>query len=396
MYTNEKNMKNNNLTSNRVNQTPKSLIHEMTQLSKEVEDVAFLSWAKPSTTTPEYIKEKAISSIKSGIVDGYSEETGILLLRKAIVKKLKRDNNIEATISQVVVTAGAIEGLSAAIMAVIDPGDEVIMPSPTYSTHIRQVLVSSGKPVFVPNIEEEGFRPYVEGIKNAITTKTKAILYCTPSNPTGAVFSEEDQRQIANIALENNLVVISDEAYEYFTYDGKKHFSIGSIPEMKNRTISCYTFTKTYAMTGWRIGYLHAGDNLIPGILKVHIPFIICAPVVSQYAALAALKGPQNSVKKFREHYLVARNLMCRRLDKLDSIFSYQKPGGSYLMFPRILVEEGKDSNKFCKKLLSEVKVSTTPGIAFGPTGESHLRMSFCISHEMINKAFDRLERYFR
>lgn len=389
-------MKINNLTSDRIHKTPKSLIHEMTQLSKEIDDVAFLSWAKPSTTTPEYIKDKAISAIKRGIVDGYSEEAGIPPLRKEIVKKLMRDNNIKATESQVVVTAGAIEGLSAAIMAVVDPGDEVILPSPTYSTHIRQVLVACGKPVFVPTIEEQGFRPDTEGIKNAVTKKTKAILYCTPSNPTGAIFSEADQRQIARIAAENDLVVISDEAYEYFTYDGKKHFSIGSIPEMKNRTISCYTFTKTYAMTGWRIGYLHAGDDLIPDILKAHIPLIICPPVVSQYAALAALKGPQNYVDKFREHYLKARNLMCQRLEKLSNIFTFQKPEGSYLMFPKILIGEGMDSNKFCKKLLKEVKVSTTPGIAFGPSGEGHLRMSFCVTQEMINKAFDRLEQYFK
>jgi len=382
--------------SNRVSQIGKSAIHEMTRLSKEVEDVSFLSWAKPTSDTPEHIKEAAVIAIKNGLVGGYSENAGLLKLREEIVGKLKRDNKIEANTAQVLVTVGAIEGLSAAVMAVIDPGDEVILPSPTYSTHIRIVTIASGKPVLVPTIEEDGFVLDIESIKKAITPRTKAILYCSPSNPTGTVFSEKQLRQIAEIAMENNLVVITDEAYEYFTFDDHKHFSIASIPEMKKNVISCYTFTKTYAMTGWRIGYLHADEELIPQITKAHIPFAICTPVVSQYAALGALQGSQDCVAKFREHYLATRNLMCERLDNLSSVFDYQKPGGSYLMFPGILLDEGKDSTSFCIKLLKEAKVSTTPGIAFGPTGQSHLRLSFCVSEEEINKAFDRMEVYFK
>ncbi|MEA1993101.1 MAG: pyridoxal phosphate-dependent aminotransferase [Euryarchaeota archaeon] len=386
-------MKDDWRVSNRVAQIQKSAIHEMTRLSKEVEDVAFLSWAKPTSDTPEHIKEAAISAIKNGLTGGYSESSGLLELREEIVKKLKRDNNVDANVSQVLVTVGAIEGLSAAVMALIDPGDEVILPSPTYSTHIRQVIIASGKPVLVPTIEEEGFILDIKGIKNAITSKTKAIIYCSPSNPTGAVFAEKQLRQLAELALENDLMVITDEAYEYFTYDDK-HFSIASIPEMRKNVISCYTFTKTYAMTGWRIGYLHADEELIPQITKAHIPFAICAPVVSQFAALAALKGSQDCVAKFREHYLSTRNLMCRRLDRLDSVFEYKRPNGSYLMFPKILPKKCNDSTAFCKKLLKEAGVSTTPGIAFGPTGEGHLRLSFCVSEEEINKAFDRMEEY--
>ncbi|MCK4397337.1 pyridoxal phosphate-dependent aminotransferase [candidate division WOR-3 bacterium] len=382
--------------SNRVKQISKSAIHEMTRLSKEIEDVAFLSWAKPTSDTPVHIKEGAIAAIENGLVGGYSETSGLPKLREEIVRKLKRDNNIDANVSQVIITVGAIEGLSAAVMALIDPGDEVILPSPTYSTHIRQVVIASGKPVFVPTVEEKGFTLDIEGIKNAITPKTKAIVYCSPSNPTGTVFIEEQLRQLAKVALDNNLMVITDEAYEYFTYDGYKHFSIGSIPEMKKNVVSCFTFTKTYAMTGWRVGYLHTDEELIPQIGKAHIPLAICAPVVSQYAALAALQGSQDCVVKFGEHYLATRNLMCERLDTLNSVFEYQKPGGSYLMFPKMITEEGKDSATFCKKLLREAKVSTTPGIAFGPTGESHLRLSFCVPDDMINKAFDRMEAYFK
>jgi aminotransferase len=381
--------------SERILQIEKSAIHEMTRLSKEIDDVAFLSWAKPTADTPEHIKKGAIDAIHKGKVGGYSENAGLLDLRKEISKKLKRDNNIDATPSQLMVTIGAVEGLSAALMAVVDPGDEVILPSPTYSTHIRQVLLASGKPVLVPTIEEEEFNLDLDGIQQAITPKTKAIMYCSPSNPTGTVFSEHTLRKVADIALENKLMVITDEAYEYFTYDGRKHFSIGSIPEMKKHVISCFTFTKSYAMTGWRIGYVHADEALIPQITKAHIPFAICTPVVSQYAALAALQGSQKCIAEFRDHYLSARDLMCKRLDSLPSVFVYQKPRGSYLMFPKILLEEGKNSTAFCKQLLKDAKVSTTPGIAFGPTGEGHLRLSFCVPEDMIHKAFDRMGRYF-
>jgi len=388
-------MNNDLRISDRVLKIKKSAIHEMTRLSKEIDDVAFLSWAKPTSGTPDHIKKAAIDSIKKGKVGGYSENKGIFELREEISKKMKRDNNIDTIPSEIIVTIGAVEGLSASIMALIDPGDEVILPSPTYSTHIRQVQIASGKPVLVPTVEKEGFDLNIDAIEEAITPKTKAIMYCSPSNPTGTVFSEKTLRRLADIALENDLMVITDEAYEYFTYDGCKHFSIGSIQEMKKNVVSCFTFTKSYAMTGWRIGYLHADEDLIPQITKAHIPFAICATVVSQYAALEALKGPQDCISEFRDHYLSARNLMCDRLDNLDHIFSYQKPMGSYLMFPRIIDKNGKDSTKFCKKLLKEAKVSTTPGIAFGPTGESHLRLSFCVSEEMINKAFDRMDKYF-
>jgi aminotransferase len=381
--------------SQRIGQIRKSAIHEMTRLSKQVEDVAFLSWAKPTSDTPEHIKEAAVAAIKDGLVGGYSENAGLPQLREEIAKKLVRDNKVDADGSQILVTVGAIEGLAAAVMAVIDPGDEVLLPSPTYSTHIRQVVIASGKPVMVPTIEDEGFVLDIEAINQAITPRTKAFMYCSPSNPSGTVFSGEQLRQLAQVCLEHDLMVITDEAYEYFVYDGHKHFSIASIPEMRDHVISCYTFTKTYAMTGWRIGYVHASAELIPQIGKAHIPLAICAPVVSQYAALAALQGPQDCVREFREHYLATRNLMCERLDRLKSVFSYHRPEGSYLMFPRILLDEGEDSTAFCKRLLREGRVSTTPGIAFGPTGQQHLRLSFCVPESEVDKAFDRMETYF-
>ena len=382
--------------SRRVGQIAKSAIHEMTRLSKQYDDVAFLSWAKPTSGTPDHINKAVIEAIKSGKTGGYSQSEGLPELREEIARKLKKDNDIEADASEIIVTVGAIEGLAASVMATIDPGDEVILPTPTYSTHIRQVMIASGKPVLVPLIEESNFELDLNAIKNAITPRTKVILYCSPSNPTGTVFSEKHLRELAQIALDNDLTVITDEAYEYFTFDGREHFSIGSIPEMKNNVISTFTFTKTYAMTGWRIGYLHADKDMIAQINKAHIPFAICAPVASQYAALAALRGSQDCVWEFKDHYRKTRDLMCERLDTLSSVFSYVKPDGSYLMFPKILGKEGTNSIEFSRKLLSEARVSTTPGIAFGPTGEKHIRLSFCVPDTTVNKAFDRMERMFR
>ena len=268
------------------------------------------------------------------------------------------------------------------------------MPSPTYSTHIRQVQLAGGVPVPVPCHEEAGFALDIAAIAEAITPRTKAVLFCTPSNPTGTVFGADQLAPLAELALAHDLVIITDEAYEYFVYDDHRHVSIATLDGMAERTISCYTFTKTYAMTGWRIGYLHAQASWIPHITKAHIPFAICAPTVSQYAALAALEGPQDCVHEFRDHYRRARDRMCARLDRLPQVFRYQRPGGSYLMFPRILRDDGHDSRAFCQRLLREARVSTTPGVAFGPTGEGHLRLSFCVSEETIDLAFDRLETF--
>ncbi|MCB2208686.1 MAG: pyridoxal phosphate-dependent aminotransferase [Bacteroidetes bacterium] len=382
--------------SNRVNQLEKSAIHEMTRLSKQYDDVAFLSWAKPTTGTPKHINDAVIEAIQKGLTGGYSQSEGLLELREEIVKKLKRDNNIDANISQIILSVGAIEGLAASVLATIDPGDEVILPTPTYSTHITQVKLASGIPVLVPLIEENNFALDIEAIKQSITPKTKAIMFCSPNNPTGTVFPESSLRELGEIALEHNLTVITDEAYEYFTFDDNKHFSIASIPELSKNVITNYTFTKTYAMTGWRIGYIHADEEMLAQIKKAHIPLAICAPVASQYAAIAALKGSQDCIEEFRSHYLKARNLMCDRLDRLDSVFAYVKPEGSYLMFPKINGDLGNDSITFSKNLLKEARVSTTPGIDFGPTGENHIRLSFCVPEEMINKAFDRMEKYLK
>lgn len=381
--------------SDRIAGIPRSAIHEMTRLSREVDDVVLLSWARPSSDTPEHIKEAAVKAIRDGHTAAYSESSGLEELREEIAKKLSKVNGINAKPSQVMVTVGAIECSAAAVMALTDPGDEVILPSPTYSAHISQIALAAARPVLVPLDEKKSCALDLEAIRAAITPKTRAIFYCSPSNPTGAVFSQAQLNSLAEIAIEHDLTIITDEAYEYFVYDGARHFSIASIPELSGRVVSCFTFTKTYSMTGWRVGYLHAREDIVRQISKAHIPLALCAPVVSQYAALAAIKGPQDCIEQFRDKYGRSRELLCARLDRLGGVFSYRRPAGTYMMLPRIRIKEGADSAAFCRKLLTEARVSFSPGVEFGPNGEGHARISFCVPEDEINRAFDQLEKHF-
>ena len=381
--------------SRKVKYIQPSAIHRMSALAAKMPDAVALSWARPDAPTPDHINEAAIEAIKKDLTSRYSPPPGLMVLRKAIVEKLKRDNNIDASTDEVLITTGSIEGIFAAILAIVNPNDEVLMPSPNYSTHELIVRMASAVPIYFPTIEEKGFALDLDAMEKAITKNTKAILLCNPANPTGAVFPEDDLKKLAYIAKENNLYIVVDEAYEYFVFDGAKHFCIGSMPEMKDIVIENFTFTKTYAMTGWRVGYNVAAPEIMEHIMKTHTPMTICAPVVSQYAALEALQGPQDCIEEFYGHYLEWRDLMCERLDRLDNVFSYQKPLGSYNMFPKIIAKGGENSAEFCMNLLKEAKVATTPGAPFGPTGEGHLRMSFCSSKETITEAFDRMDKYF-
>ena len=382
--------------SARIRAMPRSNIHLMSALAMEVDDPVSLSWAKPASGTPEHINAAAVEAVQAGLCSGYSPGLGLPALREAICAKLARDSGIEATPAEIMVTVGAIEGITAALAAVIDPGDEVLLPSPNYSTHTEQVRLLSGRPVWVPCVEQECFRLDLDALRAAVTDRTRAILLSTPCNPTGAMYGEADLRAIGELALEHNLTVLLDEAYEYITFDGHRHFSLASAPEYRGHVISIFTFTKSYAMTGWRIGYLHAPARLIPEINKAHNCNAICAPVVSQYAALAALSGPQDCIAEFNAKYEAALDNVCRRLDALPEHFDYQRTQGSYCIFPRIRHPLGADSLAFCKQMLTEARVSTTPGAGFGTGGEQHLRITFCCALEDIDRAFDRIEPWIR
>jgi aminotransferase len=322
-------------------------------------------------------------------------------LKQAVARHLERTKGIIVDPeAELFISCGAMEALAAGLATIIERGDEVLLPSPNYSSHIEQILFAEGIPVFVPLIEEEGWRLDIRRFKQAVTKKTKAVLICHPMNPTGTVFSKEELTALAEIAIERNLLVIADEAYDFLVYDGLPSFSLSSIPELKKNLISCHSFSKAYCMTGWRVGYMHAPSRLIDQVLKVHDAFAICAPTVSQYAALAALQatnGVNGEGDKFIRHLISSldsrRKVTCRSLDRLSHILDYQRPNGAYYVFPKILLD-GVGSVEMAIKLLYEAKVVTVPGNGFGPTGKGHLRLSFGATEDEIIEAFERIESW--
>jgi len=386
----------------RVAQITVSAIKQMPRLASQVEGCVSLGQGIPSFATPPFIREAVIEGLrKNDAIGKYSLQPGVPELKIEIAKRLQQTKGIPVNPeTNIFVSCGAMEALAAGIATIIEREDEVLLTSPNYSSHIEQILFAEGKPVFVPSIEEGGWSLDIEGFKRAITPKTKAILICCPMNPTGAVFSEQELRAIAQIALDNNLYVIVDEAYDFLVYDDLPYFSLASITELQHNIMAIYSFSKMYCMTGWRVGYMYASERIIDQVLKVHDAFAICAPTISQYAALTALKatvGKQGEGDMFIQELTTAldsrRQLICQRLDNLSHIFSYQKPKGAYYIFPKIMLE-GINSMDLALKLLYEAKVITTPGNGFGPTGEGHIRLSYGGTEQQINRAFDRLDEW--
>lgn len=386
----------------RVAQISVSAIKQMPVLASKLEGCISLGQGIPSFGTPSFIRESIIASLKDDdLIGKYSLQPGIPELKREIAGYLRRDRGINVDPeSELFVSCGAMEALAAVISTVVERDDEVLIPSPNYSSHIEQILFAEGKPVFVPLIEEEGWRLDIGGFRKAMSRKTKAILLCNPMNPTGAVFPEEDLKALAEMALERNLFIISDEAYDFLLYDGLPHFSLASIPELKEQLITCKSFSKMYCMTGWRVGYMVAAGRIVDQVLKVHDAFAICAPTISQYGALAALKATNGKdgegdrfIQKLVEALHARRDLICDRLDGLPHLFSYQRPKGAYYVFPRISLDNENDM-ELALKLLYEAKVITVPGSGFGPTGAGHIRLSFGAPENEIHKAFDRIDEW--
>lgn len=384
----------------RVSNISVSAIKQMPVLANKVDGCISLGQGIPSFRTPAFIVESVVETLRHNDTIGkYSLQPGIPELKVEIARHLQRVKGVAVNPeTELFVSCGAMEALAGGIATIIEKGDEVLIPCPNYSSHIEQILFAEGTPVFVPLIEEEGWRLDIEGFKKAITPRTKAILLCSPMNPTGAVFSEDEVRSLAQIAIDRNLFMITDEAYDFLLYDDLVHFSPASIPELKDNLIACYSFSKMYCMTGWRVGYMYASARIIDQVLKVHDAFAICAPTISQHAALAGLRatnGADGEGDQFIRHLVTSlqsrRDVACDRLDILSNIFSYQKPKGAYYVFPKIILE-GVSDMELALKLLYEAKVITIPGGGFGPTGEGHLRLSFGASETDINKAFDRIE----
>lgn len=380
--------------SRRVRQITISAIKEMPLIASRVGGCVSLGQGIPSFPTPSHIVDAVCRFLKNNPDSGkYTLGPGMPELRSALSRYLHEQRGIVADPDgEIGITVGAMEALSAAVLTVVDRGDEVILPSPNYASHIEQVLLAEGVPVFVP-LREEDWQLDIDAIRAAVNSRTKAIVLCNPHNPTGASFAERDLRELARIAAEHDLFVISDETYDFLVYDHGKCFSLSGMPELKERMIATFSFSKKYAMTGWRVGYVFASEGILDQMMKIHDATAICAPTLSQYAALAALDGTQDCVDDIRSALASRRDLACSRLDALADFFGYVKPRGAYYLMARYRVR-GVDSMTFALRLLREARVITIPGAAFGPAGENHVRISFGGTEEEINEAFDRMERW--
>lgn len=386
----------------RVAQITVSAIKQMPVLASKVEGCISLGQGIPSFATPAFIRDAVIDALRSDEAIGkYSLQPGMPALKKAIADRLRRAKGIEADPeTELFVSCGAMEAIAAAISTIVERGDEVLLPSPNYSSHIEQILFAEGIPVFVPLIEEKGWKLDIEGFKKAVTPRTKAIVLCNPMNPTGAIFSRDELLGLAETARSRDLFIIVDEAYDFLVYDDLPYFSLASIEDLRNRLIACFSFSKVYCMTGCRIGYMVASGRVIDQVLKVHHAFAICAPTISQVAALAALKATNGHdgegdrfIEKLVKELAARREIACARLDGLPHLFLYEKPKGAYYVFPRIVLE-GIGDMDLALRLLYEARVITIPGSGFGPTGEGHIRLSFAAAPEDLNQAFDRIEAW--
>lgn len=364
------------------------------QKTASKKEVISLAQGIPDFPTPSLIKEAAKEAIDKGLTDKYTAGYGIDQLRLAIVEKLKRDNQIIAQPDQVIVTHGAIEALMATFLALFNPGDEVIVITPDYASHITQLNLTNhgGRPLFFPLKEEDSWQVDFEQLEALVTQKTKGILLCNPSNPTGKVYTKEELKKIAFLSRKHNLFIITDETYEYLTFDNRPHISIGSFPEVANRTISIFSLSKSYSMTGWRIGYLVADKEIANQIFKVHDALITCPTAVSQYAALAAFKLGKKGTEKFRKEYEKRRDLLVKILNQRKDLVSLITPQGAYYAFVKINFPI--DDYQLAYQLVDEAGVATVPGSAFGPGGENHLRISFGVSEKQLIQGLKRLLNY--
>lgn len=372
-----------------------SIIKQMEIKAAKYPDVISLAQGIPSFDTPACIKRRVERALKIGAVAKYSLSPGLPELREMIEISLAKENMFYDWEKEIIVTAGSIEGITASILAITQPGDEIIIPAPSYTSHKEVISLAGCLPVYVPLDEEQGWSFELKKFEQAITPKTKAILFCNPNNPTGTIYDKEQLTGLAKLAEKYDLFIISDEVYKDFIYsNSEKLFSLAEIPEMRKRVIRVFSFSKSYAMTGWRVGFVHSDESIIGEILKVHDCLVTCAPVISQYAAMGALEMGDNDVLDFKKHYEKRRDLICSKLDGLSAFLDYVKPNSSYFVFPRI--KNNPDSLALALDILDKIQVATVPGIAFGPNGQGHLRLSFGRTENNIEQAFNRLEKYFR
>jgi aminotransferase len=378
------------MISKRVRDVPPSGIRRFFDLAASEPDIISLGIGEPDFDSPESVKTEAIESINQNLTH-YTSNAGLLELRDRISRKLKDENCINVTAEEVLVTSGSSEALDLALRAILDPGQEVLLPDPAYVAYGPLTQLAGGKPVFVPTYEKNDFRVRVEDLENYLTDKTKAILYCSPSNPTGSVLTKKDLEEIADFAIKNDLIVISDEIYERLIYEGKP-CSIASIPGMEERTITLNGFSKAYASTGWRVGYAAAKGALMEAMYKIHQYCMLSAPTISQYAMTAAFDS-EDSVREMVKIYDERRKLLWKGLNEIKGIECHL-PKGAFYAFPNIK-GTGLTSEQFTEKVIKEAKVAVVPGNVFGPCGEGFVRCSYSVSTDQIGKALERLDSLF-
>ena len=359
------------------------------KLEKEGKEIINLGIGRPNFDTPEFIRDAA----KKALDDGYTYYTsnyGTESLREAVAEKFNRDNDLDMKMEDIIVTVGANQAVSIAMTAMLDPGDEVLVPNPFWLHYFYCAELAGAKTVSYPLLEENDFNVQIEDIEKLVTPKTKMIIVNTPNNPTGSVLSKESLEKIAKIAQDNNLVVLSDEIYEKLLYDGSKHTSIASLPGMAERTIVINGVSKAYAMTGWRIGFAASKNpEFISAMIRVLQYTVTCASSVSQYAAEAALRGPQECIEEMRVQFDRRRKLVYESINKIEGL-SCICPKGAFYCFVNIKklgITDEEASNYY----LNEAGVAMIPGSAFGEYGNGYLRIAFSNSYENIEKAMGKI-----
>lgn len=384
-------MKPEDYISEKVKVMPFSGIRKFFDIASEMEGVISLGVGEPDFDTPWAIREKGIYNLEKGKTV-YSSNSGLLELREEIKKYFKRTIGVSyCAKDEIVVTVGASEGIDIALRAVINPGEEVLVPEPSYVSYKPCVAMADGVPVVVNTKDENKFKLTVDDIKDKITEKTKALILPYPNNPTGAIMEREDIEKLAEFLKDRDILVISDEIYSELTYGGKKHVSIASIDYMRDKTIVINGFSKSYAMTGWRLGYAAGPKEIISAMTKIHQYCIMCAPTTSQHAAVEALRSCDDAVDEMRREYDRRRRFM--RKGFLDMGLDCYEAEGAFYLFPCIK-STGLSSEEFCERLLFEEKVAVVPGTAFGECGEGFIRCSYAYSVEEIRVALNKIEKF--
>ena len=372
----------------------RAVLARATALEAEGRSVLHFEQGRPDFDTPANVKNAAIRALRDGRVH-YGPNHGVLELRQAIVDKLRRENGLTYDpVGEIIVTTGVSEAALITFMALLGPGDEIIIPEPAWPHYAACAALSGAEPIGVAASHLNDFVPDVDAIERAITPRSRALVINTPNNPTGAVYPTAVLRAIADVAKRHDLLIISDEIYERFVYEGM-HTSIGAVGDCWSRTITFNGFSKAYSMTGWRIGYVAAPRPIADQILRVHQYNTVCVTTFAQAGAVEAYNGDQSEAAMMRRQFERRRELIVSGFSRLPGL-ELQPPAGAFYAFPRILSEiEGPgEEGAFCQRLLEEEGVATVPGGSFGEAGKQHLRISYAASEDDIREALVRLERF--